>query len=45
MIEALAMLVIPVALVLAWTGIGVYAAWRVWHGKDYEYPGIGRLIR
>ena len=45
MIPAIALLIVPIALTLAWVGYGVYAAWQVAHGKDFSYPLIGRWIR
>jgi len=45
MIPALALILVPIALTFAWIGYGVYAAWRVWHGRDFSYPIIGHWIR
>jgi hypothetical protein len=44
MIPAFGALAIPIAILLTWTGIGLYAAWQTWHGRDYTYPGIGIRI-
>ena len=45
MIPAFALILVPIALTLAWVGYGVYAAWQVWHNKDFAYPLIGRWVR
>lgn len=45
MIPAFALILIPIALTLFWAGYGVYAAWQVWHNKDFSYPLIGRWVR
>ena len=45
MIPAFALVLVPIALTVAWIGYGLYAAWQVWHGKDFSYPIIGRWIR
>ena len=45
MIPAFALIIVPIALTLAWVGYGVYAAWQVGHGKDFSYPLIGRWVR
>jgi uncharacterized Tic20 family protein len=45
MIPAVALIIVPIALTLAWVAYGVYAAWQVAHGKDFSYPVIGRLIQ
>ena len=45
MIPALLLMVVPITVMLVWTGYGVYAAWRVWKGHDFSYPVLGRWIR
>lgn len=45
MIPALLAIVIPFAVMIAWTIYGLYAAWQVWHGKDFSYPLIGQAIK
>ena len=44
MIPAFALILVPIALTLVWVAYGVYAAWQVWHGRDFSYPIIGRWI-
>ncbi|MBI5651391.1 MAG: DUF4870 domain-containing protein [Chloroflexi bacterium] len=45
MIPALVMMIVPFSVMLAWFGYGLYAAWQVWHGKDFAYPILGRWIK
>jgi uncharacterized Tic20 family protein len=45
MIPALLLMIVPFAVMIAWGGYGLYAAWQVWHGKDFSYPLIGRAIK
>jgi uncharacterized Tic20 family protein len=45
MIPALLAIVIPFGVMIAWTIYGLYAAWQVWHGKDFSYPLIGQAIK
>ncbi len=45
MIPAAALVLVPIALTFAWVAYGCYAAWQVWHGKDFSYPIIGRWVK
>lgn len=45
MIPAFVAMVIPFGVMIAWTIYGLYAAWQVWHGKDFSYPLIGRAVK
>jgi uncharacterized Tic20 family protein len=45
MIPAFVLILVPIVLTLAWVGYGIYAAWQVWHHKDFSYPIIGRWVR
>lgn len=45
MIPAFIAMVIPFAVMIAWNVYGLYAAWQLWHGKDFSYPLIGRAIK
>jgi uncharacterized Tic20 family protein len=45
MIPAFLLMVVPFAVMLAWMAYGVYAAWVVWHGRDFSYPLIGQWIK
>lgn len=45
MIPAFALIVVPFALMMAWGAYGLYAAWQVWHGKEFKYPLIGKAIK
>ena len=45
MIPAGALIVIPFIVMIGWTIYGLYAAWQVWHGKDFNYWLIGKAIR
>jgi hypothetical protein len=45
MIPAMVSIIIPFGVMIAWTLYGVYAAWQVWHGKDFSYPLIGRAVK
>ena len=42
MIPAFGLMIVPFAVMIAWTIYGLYAAWQVWHGKDFAYPVIGK---
>lgn len=45
MIPAFASMIIPFGVMIAWPLYGLYAAWQVWHGKDFSYPLIGRAVK
>jgi len=45
MIPAFALILVPIVLTFAWIGYGCYAAWQVWHSRDFSYPIIGRWVR
>jgi uncharacterized Tic20 family protein len=45
MIPAMALTIVPFGVMFAWFVGGLYAAWQVWHGKDFAYPLIGRWIK
>ena len=45
MIPAFALILVPIVLTFAWIGVGCYAAWQVWHERDFSYPIIGRWVR
>ncbi len=45
MIPALLAIVIPFGVMIVWTIYGLFAAWQVWHGKDFSYPLIGQAIK
>ncbi len=45
MIPAFALMLVPLAAMLGWFIYGVYAAWQVWHGKDFSYAVIGRWFK
>lgn len=45
MIPAAILIVVPFAVMIGWTIYGLYAAWRVWHGEDFNYPLIGKAIK
>ena len=45
MIPAMISIIIPFAVMMLWTIYGLYAAWQVWHGKDFSYPLIGKAIK
>jgi uncharacterized Tic20 family protein len=41
MIPAFGLIVVPFGVMIGWLVYGLYAAWQVWHGKDFSYPVIG----
>ncbi|CAG0947538.1 hypothetical protein ANRL1_04243 [Anaerolineae bacterium] len=41
MIPALALIIVPFAVMVGWLVYGLYAAWQVWHGKNFSYWLIG----
>ena len=45
MIPATILIVVPFAVMIGWTIYGLYAAWQVWHGKDFNYPVIGKACK
>ncbi len=45
MIPALALMAVPFAVMILWVVYGLYAAWQVWHGKDFSYRVIGQWVR
>lgn len=45
MIPAGVMIVIPFTVMIGWTIYGLYAAYQVWHGKDFDYWLIGKAIK
>lgn len=45
MIPAMISIIIPFAVMMLWTIYGLYAAWQVWHGKDFSYLLIGKAIK
>ena len=45
MIPAGVLIVIPFAVMIGWMLYGLYAAWQVWHGKDFNYPLIGKACK
>jgi uncharacterized Tic20 family protein len=44
MVPAFVLMLVPFAVMIAWTVYGLYAALQVWNGRDFDYPLIGRLI-
>ncbi len=44
MIPAFVLILVPFAIMIGWTVYGIYAAVQVWHGRDFSYPWIGKLI-
>ncbi len=45
MIPAAFLVIVPFAVMIGWMIYGLYAAWQVWHGKDFNYPLIGKAIK
>ncbi len=45
MIPAGLFIIVPFAMMFFLIGYGLYAAWQVWHGKDFSYPIIGRWFK
>ncbi|MBI5300951.1 MAG: DUF4870 domain-containing protein [Chloroflexi bacterium] len=45
MIPAFGLILAPFAVMFAWFLYGLYAAWQVWHGKDFSYWLIGEHIK
>ncbi len=45
MVPAILLVIVPFALIFAWTAIGLIATWQVWHGRDYSYPVVGRWVK
>ncbi len=45
MIPALALIIVPFAVMVGWLVYGLYAAWQVWHGKDFSYWLIGAWFK
>ncbi|MBI5030066.1 MAG: DUF4870 domain-containing protein [Chloroflexi bacterium] len=45
MIPAAFLVVVPFVVMIGWTIYGLFAAWQVWHGKDFNYPLIGKAIK
>lgn len=43
-IPAFALMIVPIAVMIAWMVYGIYAAVQAWNGKDFSYPLIGRLV-
>lgn len=44
-IPAILLISVPLTIMLAWSAYGLYAAWAVWHGRDFSYPIIGEWIK
>lgn len=45
MIPAFGLMLVPFAVMFVWFVYGLYAAYQVWHGKDFSYPLIGTWVK